>query len=135
MDSLLLDLKYAVRSLDSSATAMAEYRPWTACTRLPTKWNTKGDLTDRSIMALEVELAVMAHKSEYTRSRFYLRDPLPYDQMAPDRAADFSEAYSFELGATKRAARLQQLKATLRSELPPERRRSYTARWVQRINA
>ena len=87
------------------------------------------DLSGRSVTALEIEFGVLGHPSQRGRSRFYLRDPLPYDQMPPNTAADFSEARSPEPGAAERAERLRQLKVLLRDELPAERVRTYTARW------
>lgn len=37
--------------------------------------------------------------------RDYLREPLPYDQMPPERAAEFSEEHSTEPGAANQLRR------------------------------
>jgi len=87
------------------------------------------DLTGRSVMALEIEFAVLGPGSQRQRSRFYLRERLPYEEMPHEIAAVFSETHSSEPGAAGRAASLQELKTLLKTELPADRVRSYAARW------
>jgi hypothetical protein len=83
------------------------------------------ELVGRSVTALEIEYAVLGHDSRIPRSRFYFRDPLPYDAMPPEAAADFSDAYNDQAGA----GRVARLKTFLKDTLPRERVRSYSAQW------
>jgi hypothetical protein len=87
------------------------------------------DLAGRSVTALEIEFGVLGRAGQIPRSRFYLRNPLPYDEMPPDIAAEFSEAHSHEQGASTRAERLTQLRQLIEDTLPRDRVRPYQATW------
>jgi|GEM_PF-797093 len=86
-----------------------------------------GTLEGRSITALEIEFGVLKSPSQKRRSRFYLREPLPYDEMGA-LAADYSDLHSEKVGASEAHQRLDALKLWLNGELP-DRVRSYRAEW------
>lgn len=86
------------------------------------------DVSGRSVTALEIEFGVLGKPGQRQRSRFYLREALPYDQMDPETAAVFSEAHAPDSGARARAERLTGLKTMLERELPGRVRR-YRAEW------
>ncbi len=86
------------------------------------------DLTGKSITALEIEYGALADPDQQRRSRFYFRDPLPYDRMRSELAALFSDAHRY---APDAAARLAALKERLSRDLP-DRVRKYAATWDAR---
>jgi len=51
----------------------------------------------KSVTALEIEFGVLASTEQLNRSVFYLREPLPYDKLSPEKAAKFSDQYDPEL--------------------------------------
>jgi len=69
------------------------------------------DVEGKSVTALEIEFGVLASPEQRRRTRFYFRDPLPYDRMSPEVAAQLSEQHSPEPGAEEAHERLQALKA------------------------
>ena len=87
-----------------------------------------GDLAGKSITALEIEFGVLDSPGQRRRSRFYFREPLPYDQMDPDTAAVYSDEHSREPGAREAHDRLQALKARIEREML-DRVRRYQAAW------
>ncbi|MFQ5643572.1 MAG: AAA family ATPase, partial [Thiogranum sp.] len=80
----------------------------------------------RSVTDLEIHFGVLDSPEQRRRSLFYFRDPLPYDDMPPQLAAEYSDAHNPDTreGVDKLAA----LKARLESGLPGRVRR-YRARW------
>jgi len=91
------------------------------------------DVLGKSVTALEIEFGVLDSADQKRRSLFYLRDPLPYDQMKPETAALYSDAHNSAPGAKAAAARLRTLKE--RIERDPSlagRVRHYQAQWDAR---
>jgi hypothetical protein len=86
------------------------------------------EVQGKSVTALEIEYGVLDSADQRRRSRFYFRDPLPYDQMPPEVAARFSDAHSGTPGAADAANRLAKLKERIQGEMP-DRCRSYQAQW------
>lgn len=113
------------------------------------------DVSHKSVTELEIEFGVMNSTEQKRRSFFYFREPLPYAEMDPAVAADYSERYRNEpeknsstarLGRrvarwfvtssnqdNKAAKRLELLKARIQQQMP-EQVRSYTACWDQKNN-
>ena len=90
----------------------------------------KGNLGEKSITALELEYGVLNNPGQQVRSFFYLREPLPYDLMPPEMAADFCDKYNPDFHAAVAARNLDELKAQLRKEKKLEGRvKSYPAVW------
>jgi len=52
------------------------------------------DIVDKSITHLEIEFGVLDSPDQRTRSYFYFREPLPYAEMPPEMAAQYSDAHS-----------------------------------------
>ena len=86
----------------------------------------------KSVTALEIEYGVLDHANQQRRSRFYFREPLPYDRMNPETAAAFSEAHDTHPGAKKAAQRLEALKVRIKNSMPADRVRSYAAQWDEK---
>lgn len=94
------------------------------------------DLTDKSVTALEIEFGILREDpNQKRRSLFYFRDPLPYDEMQPEVAAQYSDEHSPNPQAHARYTKLQVMKAKLADdpELGP-RVHSYTAKWDKTAN-
>ncbi|HUS80270.1 MAG TPA: hypothetical protein VM283_03315, partial [Armatimonadota bacterium] len=88
------------------------------------------EVEGKSVTALEIEFGVLASPEQQHRTRFFFREPLPYDEMPPEVAAQFSAQHSPEPGAEEAQKRLQALKS--RIETDPnwrDRVRHYTAEW------
>jgi len=89
-----------------------------------------GDLSGKSVTALEIEFGVLESPDPRRRSRFYFREPLPYERMEPAIAAAYSDACA---GDPEAHDRLQALKARITEKLRdwgmPERARTYRAEW------
>jgi len=90
----------------------------------------QGSLEGRSVTALEIEYGVLEDPGQQRRSRFYLRDPLPYEKMGA-AASEYCDLYSAEPGAEEAHQRLEALKARLGRELPG-RVRTYRAGWEEK---
>jgi len=88
----------------------------------------QADLAGKSITALEIEFGVLDSPEQCRRSRFYFREPLPYDQMDAATAAVFSDEHSQEPGAREAQEKLQALKARIEREMP-DRVHRYQAAW------
>jgi len=88
----------------------------------------QADLSGKSVTALEIEFGVLDSPEQRRRSRFYFREPLPYAEMHPTTAADFSDEHSPEPGAREAHARLTALKARIERQMP-DRVRRYQATW------
>ena len=72
------------------------------------------DIRDKSVTALEIEFGILQRSPEQRRrSFFYFREPLPYDQMPPEKAALFSDLYSPDALTRDRHGRLAALKQLL----------------------
>jgi tetratricopeptide (TPR) repeat protein len=87
--------------------------------------------TGRSVTALEIEFGILRkHPEQRRRCFFYFRDPLPYGQMPPGKAAEYSDEHATDAEAPGRRAALDALK--LRIETDPElgpRVRHYQGGW------
>jgi hypothetical protein len=83
----------------------------------------------KSVTALEIEYGVLADPDQRHRSRFYFREPLPYDRMDPPHAARYSDAYSSDTGAPAALERLKALKRKIKEVFKgeTERVRTYQA--------
>lgn len=82
----------------------------------------KGEVVNRSVTDLEIDFGVLSQPEQKQRCFFYLRDPLPYDQMPAEIIADYCEKEP--AGVEK----LKQLKARLTQALP-DRVKHYHADW------
>jgi hypothetical protein len=76
------------------------------------------EVAGKSVTALEIEYGVLKTKEQIQRSRFYFRQPLPYEEMSPEIAALYSDAYSPEATVRESHARLVELKNHLQATLP-----------------
>lgn len=75
------------------------------------------ELRDKSVTALEIEYGVLRRNSgEQPRCLFYLRDPLPYEQMPESRRAEYSDEFSPAVRVSARHERLQALKKSLSAD-------------------
>ncbi len=91
----------------------------------------KADLQDKSVTALEIEFGVLKqHPDQRRRSFFYFRQPLPYAEMPPAVAAQYSDAQATDPRVRAGHDRLEALKQSLRKdpELSPHVH-DYTAAW------
>ena len=49
----------------------------------------ESNLKNKSVTALEIEYGVLASKEQLQRSLFFFRDPLPYDQLPPEKKVGY----------------------------------------------
>jgi tetratricopeptide (TPR) repeat protein len=99
--------------------------------RMQTAIDEKGFRTDvqqKSVTALEIEFGVLDSPDQRRRSHFFFRDPLPYDDMSPEVAAQYSDAHSADPDVRRYAQRLGPLKERIERELPG-RVHHYSATW------
>ncbi|HUV04759.1 MAG TPA: tetratricopeptide repeat protein [Armatimonadota bacterium] len=93
----------------------------------------QGDISGKSVTALEIEFGVIESTDQRRRSRFYFRDTLPYDRMDPQTAAAYSDKHSNDPDAQDRHDRLQKLKTRIKDKMRewgmPDRVRTYHAAW------
>ena len=87
-----------------------------------------GDVADRSVTDLEIDLGVFQDTEQQHRSLLFFRERLPYDKMPPKKAAEYSDAYATDAGAARRVRQLEKLKERIKSELPG-RHFDYHAEW------
>ena len=59
-------------------------------------------LEGRSVTDLEIDFGVVSDPEQRKRSLFWFRQPLPYDAMTPETAAEFSDAHATDPEAPKR---------------------------------
>jgi len=85
-------------------------------------------LEGRSVTELEIAFGVLVSPVQRKRSLFWLRDPLPYETMTWEDAANYSEAYAKDADGPARAERLDALKTALANALPG-RVIPYEAQW------
>jgi tetratricopeptide (TPR) repeat protein len=78
----------------------------------------KTDFEGRSVTELEILFGVFVDLNQSRRSLFFLRAPLPYDEMLPETAQMYCEAKCVDPGARVREAKLAGLKARLLRETP-----------------
>jgi len=88
----------------------------------------EGEVAGRSVTELEIAYGVLADPEQRQRSLFYFRDPLPYDEMPREIAAQYSEKYNKEPIATEAKAHLDAFKEKIRQRLPG-RWHNYSAEW------
>ena len=95
-----------------------------------------GGVTVKSVTALEIEYGILRrHPEQRRRCFFYFRDQLPYGQMPPQTAAEYSDAHAPDPEAPARKAALDALRT--RIETDPElkmRMRHYQAGWDAQEN-
>ncbi len=86
----------------------------------------EGEVADKSVTDLEIDFGVLANPEQKRRCFFYFREPLPYNDMPPEIAAEYSDAHDpkTQHGVEK----LKHLKARITKELP-DRVRNYSANW------
>lgn len=77
-----------------------------------------------SVSVLQVYFGVLGNPEQEARCFVYSREPLPYDRMAPDMAALYSDAHRPDTGVQWLAG----LKEDIRRKLPPAVR-PYRAEW------
>jgi hypothetical protein len=87
-----------------------------------------GDLAGRSVTDLEISFGVLHDPEQQPRSYFYFRDPLPYEAMPLDLAAQYSDAHDADTAAADRSKRLTILKSEIETRLP-SRVRHYGVGW------
>jgi ankyrin repeat protein len=86
----------------------------------------ESDLAGRSVTDLEIDFGILSDPHQQGRSFFYLRDPLPYEHMAPGLAALYSDAFAPD--GADRVKRMAALKSRIATTLPGRVRR-YRAQW------
>jgi tetratricopeptide (TPR) repeat protein len=86
------------------------------------------DLLSMSVTELEIEFGALSGLGGHTRARFYFREGMPYDEMDPEVAARYSDAWSPQPAAREAHERLQSLKDRIRTALP-DRVREYRPSW------
>ena len=82
----------------------------------------------RSVTDLEIDFGVLSNSDQQPRCFFYFRAPLPYDQMPPTVAAEYSEQHRSNVDTPQAVEKLIRLKQRILDTLP-ERTRAYTAQW------
>ena len=88
----------------------------------------KGDVTGKSITALEIEYGILEMPGQRRRSRFYFRQPLPYNKMPPDIAAIYSDRHNPD--GEDAHNRLEALKQRIREDPQLKGRvHEYSAEW------
>jgi tetratricopeptide (TPR) repeat protein len=90
------------------------------------------EMAGRSVTDLEIDQGILSNKSQQTRSFFYFRAPLPYEEMSPEVAALYSDAYSPEPASQQKPEKIQRLKSLIERRLP-DRVRHYSASWSQEV--
>ncbi len=88
----------------------------------------QGDFSGRSVTDLEIEFGVFSDPDQQQRTLFYFRDPLPYDEMPEELAAQYSDHHARDPNAPNRVARLHELKLRVERKSPGRIRR-YGANW------
>ena len=63
----------------------------------------------KSVTALEIEFGVLASSEQLNRSVFYLREPLPYEKLSPEKAAKFSDHFDSSLSEEEKRIRKEAL--------------------------
>lgn len=89
----------------------------------------------KSVTALEIEFGILqCDPGQRRRCRFYFRDPLPYAQMLPALAAEYSDAHAADPAVRAAAEKLERLKRRIEQdpELGP-RVRHYRLGWNGRV--
>ncbi len=86
------------------------------------------EIQGKSITALEIEYGVLDSPEQRSLSRFFFREPLPYDQMPPEVAAQYSDAHSPCERIRARVPRLDALKERIEDEMG-DRVHHYSAGW------
>lgn len=90
----------------------------------------------RSVTALEIEFGILKESPDQQhRCFFYVRDPLPYDEMPPEVRATYSEQFADDDLAAARWSALEELKKRLTEDDELRQRiRPYSARWDSEKN-
>ena len=88
-------------------------------------------MAGRSVTALEIEYATLRKNlTDPYRCFFYFRDPLPYVEMPPDLAAQYSDAHSPDETVRSHAALLDDIKRRIEADPDLGRRvRRYSVKW------
>src|ERR1700690_165746 len=85
------------------------------------------EVAGKSVTALEIEFGILDSPDQRKLSRFYFRDPLPYDAMGAE-AAVYNDLHSGEPGGADAHERLEALKRRIERQMPG-RVRHYHAEW------
>lgn len=83
------------------------------------------DVAGKSVFELEIEFALRGNVGDQKQCFFYFREPLDYDRMPPETAAEYS--------GDPNADRLAELKLRI-EEAVPDRVRHYRAEWDEENN-
>lgn len=93
------------------------------------------ETSGKSVTALEIEYGVLESTDQKRRSYFYLRDPLPYDEMPEELAALYSESHNPTSGAGAAAEQLTLLKTRIEADPSLQGRvHRYQAGWDAQQN-
>jgi len=91
---------------------------------------------NKSVTALEIEFGVLSSTEQLNRSVFYLREPLPYDKLSPEKAAKFSDQYDPTFSQEEKRTlgeALDNLKEAIKSHFRkinlPGKIKSYSVSW------
>lgn len=87
-----------------------------------------GSVAGRSVTELELEFGINSDSAQTPRVLFFVREPLPYETMTAEVAANYSDAYATDASAAERSLSLRELKRRIESRFPT-RIVSYTAAW------
>jgi tetratricopeptide (TPR) repeat protein len=88
----------------------------------------RGNVSGRSITALEIEFGIQDNHDQKKGTWFYFRNPLPYSSMDSHTAALYSDEYSQESSVAGSYQRMTELKERITREMP-DRVRNYEAGW------
>ena len=91
-----------------------------------------------SVTHFEIEYGVLTSPEQGRRSRFYFREPLPYDSMDDETKKQYRDTDPATPEGHARLQKLEALKARITATMEglgaPERVRSYTATWDRENN-
>ena len=92
-----------------------------------------GSVAGKNVSELEIDYGVLSAASQDQHCLFYLRDLLPYDDMPPEVAAQYSDVHVAGPEAADAERKLSALKSRLKCDLP-DRVRPYRATWDHTSN-
>lgn len=94
------------------------------------------NVSEKSITALEIEYSVLKMPGQRCCSRFYFRQPLPYNEMPPEIAAIYDDRHNLKPGGCEAHKRLETLKKRIRRDpLLKDRVHDYHADWDAGIHS
>lgn len=86
-------------------------------------------LKDKSVTALEIEYGVLANNEQLSRSFFFFREPLPFDEIPENIRAEFSDLHNPELNNIDTQQRLNDLKEQIIKSVGSNRVFTYKPEW------